>query len=332
MNALPSGGLSFRFCTEKLSPAERLAKWHDVFGRSVSRRMLSPLSDDLFHVNMTVRSLASGGSESHERVCVQHMTLTAGFSAQRTAELLSDGNDDIVLHIHEAGRRIVSQLGREASAEPFNALLTSNADRSTIILPEPARFFSIGLTRKTMRALVPGIEDALMQPLPGNASVVRLLVGYLRVLEYEQALGTSDLQRAVIAHIHDLAAVVIGATRDTAEIARGRGLRAARLRTVKADIAERLATGDVGATALALRHRVSARYIHKLFESDGTTLSQYVLGQRLARVHRLLSDPRYANHTIGALAFHVGFGDLSTFNHAFRRHYGLTPSDVRAGH
>ena len=169
-----------------------------------------------------------------------------------------------------------------------------------------------------------------MQPLPGNASVVRLLVGYLRVLEYEQALGTSDLQRAVIAHIHDLAAVVIGATRDTAEIARGRGLRAARLRTVKADIAERLATGDVGATALALRHRVSARYIHKLFESDGTTLSQYVLGQRLARVHRLLSDPRYANHTIGALAFHVGFGDLSTFNHAFRRHFGLTPSDVRA--
>jgi AraC-like DNA-binding protein len=181
-----------------------------------------------------------------------------------------------------------------------------------------------------MRALIPKIEDALMQPLPGKTGVVRLLVGYLRVLEDEQTLSTTDLQHAVIAHIHDLAAVIVGATRDTAEIACGRGLRAARLRAVKTDITERLANGDVGATALAIRHRVSTRYIHKLFESEGTTLSQYVLGQRLARVHRLLSDPRYADRTIGALAFQVGFGDLSTFNHAFRRHYGLTPSDVRA--
>src|SRR5215216_5679640 len=153
MKALDSDGFSFRFCTEHLSPAERLPTWHDVFGRSVSRRILSPLSDDLFHVNMTVRTLETGGFGSHGRVSVQHMTLSAGFSAQRTAELLADGNDDIVLHIHETGRRTVSQLGREASTEPFNALLTSNADHSTIILPEPARFFSIGLPRKTMKAL-----------------------------------------------------------------------------------------------------------------------------------------------------------------------------------
>jgi AraC-like DNA-binding protein len=329
MNAVANGS-SFQFRTENLSPAERLSTWHDIFGRSVSRRVLSPLSNDLFHLNMTVHRLVSGGRDSNQRVCVQHMTLTAGFSAQRTAELLGDGNDDIVLHIHETGRRAVSQLGREVSAEPFHALLTSNADQSTIILPKPARFFSIGLPRKTMSALVPGIEDALMHPLSGDVSVVRLLVGYLKILEHEQALGSADLKRAVIAHIHDLAAVVIGAPRHTVESAHGCGLRAARLRAVKADIAEKLTNGDVGAAALAVRQRVSPRYIHKLFESEGTTLSQYVLGQRLTRVHRLLSDPRYADYTIGGLAFQVGFGDLSTFNHAFRRHFGLTPSDVRA--
>jgi hypothetical protein len=223
VRAVANDGSLFQFRTENLSPAERLPTWHDIFGRSVSRRVLSPLSDDLFHVNMTVHHLVSGGGESNQRVCVQHMTLTTGFSAQRTAELLADGNDDIVLHIHETGRRAVSQLGRQASAEPFNALLTSNADQSTIILPEPARFFSIGLPRKTMSALVPGIEDALMHPLSGDVSVVRLLVGYLKVLEQEQALGTPDLKRAVIAHIHDLAAVIVGAPRHTVEIAHRRG-------------------------------------------------------------------------------------------------------------
>jgi hypothetical protein len=41
--------------------------------------------------------------------------------------------------------------------------------------------------------------------------------------------------------------------------------------------------GDVSVTALALRQQVTPRYIQKLFESEGSTLSRYVLGQRLAR-------------------------------------------------
>jgi AraC-like DNA-binding protein len=55
-----------------------------------------------------------------------------------------------------------------------------------------------------------------------------------------------------------------------------------------------------------------------------------VLGQRLAWVHRMLTDPRQTDLTIGAVAYNSGFGDLSTFNREFRRHFGTTPSDVRA--
>ena len=59
-------------------------------------------------------------------------------------------------------------------------------------------------------------------------------------------------------------------------------------------------------------------------------MSRYVLGLRLARVRGMLSDPRHAHRTISALAFDAGFGDLSTFNRAFRLRYHATPSDVRA--
>jgi AraC-like DNA-binding protein len=56
-----------------------------------------------------------------------------------------------------------------------------------------------------------------------------------------------------------------------------------------------------------------------------------VLDQRLARAYRLLGDPRCADHTVSAIAFAAGFGDLSYFNRVFRARYGATPSDVRAG-
>lgn len=70
---------------------------------------------------------------------------------------------------------------------------------------------------------------------------------------------------------------------------------------------------------------MTPRYVHKL----GFTLSSFVHDQRLACAHRMLSDPRLVDHTIGSIAFEVGFGDLSYFNRTFRRRYGATPGEIR---
>lgn len=67
-----------------------------------------------------------------------------------------------------------------------------------------------------------------------------------------------------------------------------------------------------------------------MFAAEGTSFSEYLLVERLAQAHRLLGDRRFANRTISGIAFELGFGDLSYFNRTFRRHYGMTPSDVRA--
>ena len=68
-----------------------------------------------------------------------------------------------------------------------------------------------------------------------------------------------------------------------------------------------------------------------MFDADQTTFTDFVLNQRLARAHRCLEDIRFAGYMISTIAFEAGFGDLSYFNLAFRRRYGVTPSDVRAG-
>jgi AraC-like DNA-binding protein len=67
-----------------------------------------------------------------------------------------------------------------------------------------------------------------------------------------------------------------------------------------------------------------------LFEQEGTTFSQFVIGQRLIRAHRMLTDPRFADRSITSVAFDAGFCDLSYFNRAFRKCYGGTPSEIRA--
>jgi len=82
-------------------------------------------------------------------------------------------------------------------------------------------------------------------------------------------------------------------------------------------------------TQVALRQGVTLRYIHKMLEAEGRTFSELVLGARLARAHRMLTDSRFASLSITEIAFASGFGDLSHFDHAFRRRFGATPSEVR---
>lgn len=68
-----------------------------------------------------------------------------------------------------------------------------------------------------------------------------------------------------------------------------------------------------------------------LFEAEGLSASEFILSQRLARAHRLLGDPKLIARSISSIAYDIGFGDLSYFNRTFRRRYGATPSEIRAG-
>jgi AraC-like DNA-binding protein len=123
--------------------------------------------------------------------------------------------------------------------------------------------------------------------------------------------------------------LAMGATRDGEEMARGRGLRAARLAAIKLDIGRSLGRNDLSIGALALRHGVTTRYIQKLFESEGTTFTEYVIERRLLDAKRMLADPRFADQNIGDIALKAGFGDLPHFTRSFRRRCGMTPSDAR---
>ena len=102
------------------------------------------------------------------------------------------------------------------------------------------------------------------------------------------------------------------------------------MRTIKEDIANCLDQPELSVATIAARHRIKPRWVQRLFEGEDTTFTEYVLAQRLVRAYRPLTDPRRASQKISTIALDAGFGDLSYFNRAFRRHYGVAPSELRA--
>ncbi len=122
--------------------------------------------------------------------------------------------------------------------------------------------------------------------------------------------------------------MALGATYKGAATANCRDIRASRLKVIKADILENIGD-ELTVTAVALRQGITPRYIHMLFESEGVTFSEYVLGQRLIHAFGMISDPHFVGLNITTVAFASGFGDLSYFNRTFRCCFGTTPSKLR---
>jgi AraC-like DNA-binding protein len=240
-----------------------------------------------------------------------------------------DGNDDFSFHLNVSGLSTVVSRRGETTLRDGDAMLLSYSAGRTINRPALVDHRVIRLPRASLRPLVHNIDDAVLRPIPRGTGMLNLLRGYADALFDDAVLSAPDVRQLVVAQLCDLVAVTIGATRDAAAVAEGRGIRAARLRAIKSDIEAHLTHADLSPAVVAKRQRISESYIRKLFEGEGTSFSEFVLTRRLLRVHRLLIDPRRVNQGIASLAFEVGFGDLSYFNRAFKRVYRATPSEVR---
>jgi AraC-like DNA-binding protein len=72
-----------------------------------------------------------------------------------------------------------------------------------------------------------------------------------------------------------------------------------------------LSDEELSAATVAARHGVTQRYVHKLFEAEVATFSEFVLARRLQFARRLLTDRRLASRSITSIAFGAGFSDLS---------------------
>jgi AraC-like DNA-binding protein len=252
------------------------------------------------------------------------VSTSTGKMSWRIPKSLID-SDDLILIKVDTGAWACTERGQEVHLGPGEATICSNSETAS-----GTAFGRRSMVRVPISAIGPMARDItgrLQRPVRADTPVLRLLQTYLGGIDDHAA--EPPLQRLAAAHVHDLLALLIGATRDAAELARSRGLAAARLESVKDDIARNLGD-DLSVGAIALRHQVTPRYIQMLFESEGTTFTEYVLAIRLACAHRLLSDPRRAGDKVSTVAFECGFGDLSYFHRAFRRRYGTSPADVRA--
>lgn len=108
-----------------------------------------------------------------------------------------------------------------------------------------------------------------------------------------------------------------------------RSVRQVRLRSVKAWIEEHLADPDFSLDKIAKNNGISLRHLHYLFRLTDMSVSEWIWDRRLQRCHDLLTRPEPRPLSVTEVAYQLGFSSSSHFSTAFRRKFGISPSDLR---
>jgi AraC-like DNA-binding protein len=315
--AIPHSGY-VRLLTDQFAESDRIEATRELFGRAIMNIEFEPAPGIPFNMDMVLRALPDFGLAAGTR---------SAMACVRPRQLID--SDDILVAFVRSGSAVFKFHGQETHINAGGATVLRTAGEGRLCLPSTTDMISYRLPLNRIAPLIDDLDAVLARPIPAACEALRLLVNYSGILRDEDTLATPEVRSMVATHLHDLAALAIGATRDAAAVASGRGVQAARLRAIKAAIVENLADRQLSIHTVAAHHGVTPRYVSRLFEVSATTFSEFVLAQRLNRAHRMLIAPAFFGRTVSSIAFEAGFGDLSYFNRTFRRVYDATPSEVR---
>ncbi len=303
---------SLHVSTRQLSPAKRLPALRDLFERVI-------------RLNIDAEPEQPIEMQVHDGPGVRRAKMLSSLTARitRPASMLADGDDTVCLMMKTSGQLALSQRGREAVAQSGDGVLLVYREPAVLQFVD-ATYLSVRVPLGALGGLA-NVEQAAARHIRSDTEALRHLRTYLTTLP--ERIADPRLGRLSATHIYDLMALAIGATAEGGEIARQRGVRAARLEAIKADLIQNT---QLDLEQVAARQGISPRYVQMLFEQDGTTFSDFALQRRLDAARNMLVSPRCATWSITQIALEAGFGDLSYFNRCFKRRYQMTPSELRA--
>jgi AraC-like DNA-binding protein len=241
---------------------------------------------------------------------------------------LKNSSDHFGLNIVDTGPVQFATAGQERVYDAGSACLIDRGRPLRVFGPRGGSVRLVIVQAAALKSLVAHPEDLLGRPVrPGPA--LRLLGGYLRALASLGEPRSSELASTIGVHLLDLVAATLGPTAEAANIVTERGVKAARLQAILAEVAQRFSNPNFDLNNVAGALGMSRRYVQKLLEGTGKSFTEHLAGYRLERAFAMLTDPHHLHLAIIDIAFAVGFGDVSHFNRMFRRHFGETPSGVR---
>ncbi len=239
-----------------------------------------------------------------------------------------DGNF-LYLGMHVRGAATSVREGARTALEPHDLVFCDPARRHLLQFGDDCRMIFFRVPRGYLGVTESELDQVVGVPVPGGDGLGALVSDFLSALadkaDFRRSRPGDRLARTAV-HLLSVLLMELLGTGEEGEEAEAPTIGSEMLSRIRCFIEEHLMDPDLSPESIARAHHISVRYLHKLFQNEGITVSQWVRRRRLesCRVELGRSNRRF---TVAAVAHRWGFSSPSHFSRTFRGAYGMTPSE-----
>lgn len=302
--------------TREVEPREKLSFWNDLLDSTYAGMVVDPLQQH-FDAKLSVWSLG-------ELRMVRPASRPAVISRHPSGK--SQNDRTLVIHLVNSGEVTLEQRGRSASLSPGDLVICAAEEYYRFDAPTTHELMVVEMDRSALEQRMGQVDDCIARCISRERPGTRLVHRYMNSLWQEARHSTDGLREPVYAGILvDMLASCIDCGEPSLAV-RPDPLFV----SVQRIVSERLDDPTLSPAAIAEELGMPLRTLQAAASRSGSTLTQYITGQRLHRAARLLLALPHASVT--DIAFRCGFSDSSYFSRRFQEFFEASPRQYRARH
>lgn len=307
--------------TGRVAPPDRAEFWAEA-----SCQVYHPLQ---ISTDRRERFMARMWGDWVDSVGVFRVTAAANTMSRSRREILAGDPECLHVHLLLRGRLQGAQRQRETVLTPGDITTYDTSAPAIFRAAEPFDLLVLKLPKATLGPDAERISRLAAVTITGRARLPRLAARFFCLTASGLAGGTigqADIRQGE--HVRDLVRRLYRELGSRDDGGRSRS-RAEFLLQAQSYIEANLRDPGLGPDQVARACFISTRYLHRIFQEEGVTVSAWTRRARLERCRRDLLDPALAGESIASIAAGWGLTSAQHFSRLFHTVYGCCARELR---
>lgn len=242
----------------------------------------------------------------------------------------SVGKSSFLIKAQISGRSILDYEGGRIELCPGDYVVCDGSRPFTLMFDEETNIISVPLSLQYLKSVTPFPEDICFVTVSEDCPLRRVVNSYLAsIVKVDIAQISAAGRNQLVDTYFKLA--ILSILENTGNTAAQRCKTDGLFFRCCSEI--RKLAGDEAVTVrdIAGACGISVRYLQEIFTERDLTVTDFLSNIRLEEARRLLAAGGHGSHSIGEIAYVVGFKSHAHFSRAFKTKYGCSPSALRSG-
>ncbi len=318
-SAATLGDTKLIYSSYELPSRDRIPIWNDVVWHNYVPLQIKIAPHDDFAGQVALIQL--GGVR----------VVTSGSRAQcitRTPKLIAQDNEEyLMLGLQLKGTAIIEQHARQAQLQSGDFVFWDTRRPYTINFPNDWEMAVFQFPRSSFTFSSKRVDSFTALTFHGQKGVAQIASRLLMGIADEARYRTFEHDTPLLEHTLGILVFCIDHKLTDCELLPN--YNDVLLRRISNYIGANLQNPQLSAIEIAQANGLSLSQLYRVFQSQRSTVGDYIRQRRLDRIKFELINPASRHLTIAALARKWGFLDTPHFNRVFKARYKITPQQIQ---